>query len=454
MYMTKQQRLVLIVSVLASFVTGLDGFIVNVALPAIARELGGGLVIQQWVVNGYLITLGALMLIAGSLADLFGRKKILQVGLVLFAITSLLCAFAPTGPVLIVARILQGVAGALLGPSSLALIISNFSGSKQSKAIGTWTAWTAIAPAIAPLIGGLLIDTLSWRYIFGINIIPIALALWALTRMDSKEDLRERTKIDVTGAILCTIGLGAIVYALIEQPHYGWLHPLIYGASFVGALSLALFFWYERHSSHPMLPLELFAVRNFSVGNIATTTIYAGLSVSTFLISIFLQQIGGYPATLAGVALLPVTVVMFVLSSRFGALAGKYGPRLFMSAGPIIGGGGFLLMTSVTQNVNYWTQILPGVLLFAIGLSITVAPLTSAILGSIHKNQAGIGSAINNAVARVAGLVAISLLGIILGSNLTLEGFHHGILLAALLLIIGGIVSAFGITNNFERQKD
>lgn len=421
--MNREQRLVLVISILASFVAFLDGSVVNVALPSITRDLGGGLAAQQWIVDAYLITLGSLILIAGSLSDLFGRKKILVGGRVGFALASVLCALAPNNTFLIIARGLQGIAGALLVPSSLAIIISTFSGTAQSKAIGTWTAWTGISFIIGPLVGGVLVDSASWRWIFAINIIPIAITLYLLSLVHPPEQIKSSTKVDVLGAVLCAVGLGGPVFALIEQPHYGWGSPVIYLPLVLGLLLFAAYLRYEAKSSHPMLPLSLFKRRNFSVGNIATTAIYGGLSISTFLIVIFLQQVAGYSALQAGLALLPVTAVMFTLSPRFGALAGKVGPRLFMAAGPLVAAVGFLLMLRVQQHVSYVGELLPGVLVFALGLSMTVAPLTAAILGDVEAKHAGVASAVNNAVSRIAGLVTIAVIGVVTGPHLNIAGF-------------------------------
>lgn len=445
--MHKQQRLVLIISILASFVAFLDGSVVNVALPAIVRNLGGGLVVQQWVVDAYMITLGSLMLIAGSLSDLFGRKKVLGMGLAAFGITSVLCAMAPSAGFLIGSRALQGIAGALLVPSSLALIISAFSGRAQGKAIGTWTAWTGIAFIMGPLLGGFLIDLSSWRLIFAINVLPIAVTLWLLLHLEQPEVIREHTKIDWLGTILCVVGLGGPVYALIEQAHYGWGSVVIYVPLVCGLAAFAYFIKHEGTTKHPMLPLSLFTVRNFSIGNIATMAIYAGLAISGFLITVFVQQVGHYSAIQAGLAMLPVTAIMLLLSSRFGALSGKYGPRLFMAVGPLLSSVGFLLLLRVDRSVSYWTQIFPGVLMFGLGLAATVAPLTSAVLGSIDSRQAGIASAINNAVSRVSGLIAIAALSLLTGTALDVAGFHRGVVAMAGLLIIGGVVSGFGIQN-------
>ena len=443
--MTKQQRLVLVISILASFVGALDGFVVNVALPAITNDLGGGLAVQQWIVDAYLLTLGSFILIAGSLSDLFGRKRVLSFGLIWFGIASLLCAAAPNGTFLIIARGLQGVAGALLVPSSLAMIMSTFPGPSQSKAIGTWTAWFSIAAVTGPLLGGLIISITSWRWIFAINSAPIIMTLWLMRGIAQQKQTSSAQRIDLLGAFLCAIGLGGPVFALIEQANYGWGNPIIHVPLAVGLLALVIFIWYEDKFANPMLPLSLFRSRNFSAGNVATVAIYGGLSVATFLIVITLQQVGGYSALQAGLSMLPVTVVMFALSSRFGALAGKYGPRFFMAAGPVIAGAGFLLMLRLQPQVQYVSQLLPGVLLFALGLSMTVAPLTSAVLGAIDSERAGIASAVNNAVSRIAGLLAIAALGIITGKELDITGFHRGMVAAAVLLIAGGIVSAIGI---------
>lgn len=448
-----QYRLVLWISVLASFVAFLDGSIVNVALPAIMRDLGGGLALQQWVVDAYLITLGALILVAGSLSDLFGRKRILEWGLIGFGAASLLCAFSPNGLFLVFARALQGVAGALLVPSSLALIMSSFPSSTQGKAVGQWTAWTGIAFIIGPLAGGLLVDSLSWRLIFAINIIPIVVTAYLLRHLEQPDQERATSKVDLLGALLGALGLGGTVYALIEEGHYGWTSPMIYLPLIGGILAFAIFLWHEQSSAHPMLPLGLFKVRNFGVGNIATTAIYAALSVSSFLVIVFLQQVEGYSAITAGLALLPVTIIMFLLSPRIGALSTKFGPRWFMAAGPVIAAAGFLYMLRVQTPVNYWTELLPGVLLFGLGLSITVSPLTSAILGSINSRQAGIGSAINNAVARIAGLIAVATIGIVIGSSVTLTGFRKGVILMVVLLTVGGVVSAVGIENRSPQSS-
>ncbi|MGV8884869.1 MAG: MFS transporter [Microbacteriaceae bacterium] len=444
---TREQRLVLAIAVLASFVTFLDGSVINVALPAISRELGGGITTQQWVVDAYLVTLGTLILLAGSLSDAFGRMLVLKAGLIGFAVTSVAIALAPTAELLIVFRALQGVAGALLVPSSLALIISAFRGVAQARAIGQWTGFTSAAFLAGPLLGGLFVDLLSWRLVFAINLLPIAVTLWLIVRLAQKNERPEGSGIDWLGAALGIVGLGGPVFALIEQANFGWSSPAIYLPLGIGLLCLVVFVVRQRTTRYPMLPLGLFSVRNFSVGNAATALIYGALSLGGFIVVVYLQEVAGFSATLAGLAFLPITLVNIALSSWFGTLSGRYGPRLFMTLGPIVGGIGYLLMLSMTERVDYVTQVLPGVLLFAVGLTATVAPLTAAILGAIPERQSGIGSAINNAVARIAGLITIALIGVIVGEKLTVESFHRVLIVTAVLLIAGGIVSWLGIRN-------
>lgn len=451
--MNRQQRLILIIAILASFVAFLDGSVVGVALPAISEQLGGGLLTQQWVNDAYLITLGTLILAAGSLSDIFGRKKIITIGLYGFLIASILCAIAPTGIFLILARGLQGVAGALLVPCSLALIISAFSGKAQGKAIGTWTAWTSVAFVAGPLIGGLMVDFVSWRLVFAINVIPIVAALWLLRSAEIANVTSQRSRIDFTGIWLGIVALGGIVYALIEQGHYGWSNPIIYGTFSVGLVAMVAFLMHERRTPDPMLPLTLFNVRNFSFGNIATFMIYASLSLQGFLLVIFLQQAAGYSALAAGMASIPITLILIALSSRFGALSGTYGPRFFMAVGPTISGIGALMLLMVQVPADYVTQLLPGIVVFGLGLAMTVAPLTSAILGSIKQSQAGIGSAVNNAVSRIAGLLAIAAIGIFIGTSVDLAGFHIGMIICAILLMLGGVVSAVSIRNELVVEE-
>lgn len=445
--MTKKQKMVLWICILASFVPFLDGSVINVALPAIAHDLGGGFVLQQWVVDAYAITLGAFMLIAGSLADLYGRQKIMKIGLWLFLITSLLCAGATNGTYLIVARAAQGIAGALLVPSSLALVLAYFKDEGAGKAIGQWTAWTGIAFIIGPLVGGVLVDAVSWRLVFLINVVPIFINLYLLKRLDYKEPLEKHIKLDLAGAALGAIGLAGVVYGLIEQSRFGWSSPKVYSLIIIGLVSLALFIRREQKTKQPMLPLRLFKIRNFWVGNVSSFMVYASLSLASFAIVIFVQQVGGYSAFEAGLTLLPVTLIMFFLSSKFAALCAKFGPRIFMSVGPLVAGIGFATLVFVGRSASYW-QLLPGILLYGLGLAITVAPLTTAILSAIDELQAGIASAINNAITRIAGLVAVAAVGSLVSSTLGLDGFRKVTIVMAALMFAGAVISALGITNH------
>lgn len=452
--LTPHQRRVLFVAILASFVSILDGSVVNLALPAISRELGGGLTSQQWIVDAYLLTLGALILVAGSLSDLFGRVRILVWGLMGFAATSVLCGFAVNDTMLIVARALQGVAGAMLVPSSLALIISAFSGAAQSKAIGQWTAWTGVAAIAAPLIGGVSVDFLSWRFVFFINLLPIAVCLpllWGLRSSDAPND--PGAKVDWLGAALAVAGLGGVVHAMIEQGSYGWGSPLVLVPFSVGTLALLAFVLHERRAAQPMMPLSLFAIRNFWVGNIATFLIYGALSLGFFALGLYLQQVAGMSATVAGLALLPSTVLMLFLASWFGSLAGRFGPRLFMGLGPIVAGLGFLWLLNLSAAFDYWWQVLPALILFGLGLACTVAPLTAGILGSVSAERAGIGSAVNNAVARIAGLVTVALAGAMMGGAVGTESTQQVAVVTAVLLLLGGVVSLLGIENRTSRAN-
>lgn len=444
---SRTQRLVLLIAILASFVSFLDGTVVTVALPAMQRELGGGLVTQQWVVDAYLITLGSLILVAGSLSDVFGRIVILRTGLIGFGIASIAIAAAPDPLFLVIFRAIQGIAGALLVPSSLALIMSTFRGPAQAKAIGTWTAATTAAMLVGPVLGGAFVDLLSWRLVFLINVLPIAVTLWMLAVLHQRDVREKDATVDWTGAILCTAGLGGTVFALIEQDRLGWSSPAIWLPMALGVLALAGFLVRQATARRPMMPLSLFRVRNFWTGNIATAFIYGALSLNGLVLGVYLQQGAGLKATLAGLASLPSTVIMILFSSRVGALSGRFGPRLFMTIGPLVMAGGLLLLLTVSDSFDYWTQVLPSVLLFGVGITLTVAPLTSAILGAIEPARSGIASAVNNAVARIAGLLAVAMLGVIVGGTLDLAGFHRAAIVTAALMAAGAIVSFAGIRN-------
>ena len=406
---TAIKRTALAASILGSGIVFLDGTIVNVALPSIRASLHGDLASQQWVVEAYLLTLGSLLLVGGSLGDLFGRRRVFAIGLVGFGACSLLCAIAPSAEFLIFARGIQGIAGALLVPSTLALIVDTFPVDERAAAIGTWTAWTGVATVIGPLGGGALVQAASWRWIFAINLVPVAIALMLVSRL--QPDHPTAGHVDVVGGILCALGLGGPVFALIEQPRYGWGDPRVAIPLVAGSLMLVAFVAWEARAEHPMLPLRLFKIRNFTAGNATTLLLYSGLGVATFFLVLFIQQVGGYPPIAAGLSLLPITIIMFLFSRRFGALADRLGPHLFMAGGPVVAGLGLLLLSRTSARADYLTEILPGVLVFGFGLAATVAPLTATVLSSVEEGHAGLASGVNNAVSRVAGLLAIAALG-------------------------------------------
>ena len=412
------KRLVLLAAIMGSFVAGLDATAVNVALPAIQRSLGGGLAGQQWISNAYLLTLGSLILVGGSLGDVFGERRVFAVGVGGFGAASVLCALAPSIALLVAARGLQGVFGALLTPSALAVIVAAFPPAERGAAIGSWTAWSGIAAVVGPFVGGVLIDSASWRWIFAINV-PFVIATLLLVRMaipDRAQGDRRRS-VDWAGAVLCALGLAGPVFALIREPGVGWSAPEVLGGLVGGVAFLGAFLWREARAPDPMLRLGLFRRRNFAVGNLETLSMYGGLSITFFLLVLYLQQVAGYRALEAGVATLPSTLVMFVLSKRFGALADRFGPRRFMGAGPLIAAAGLAWLARMPAHVDYWVDLLPGLGVFSIGLAMTVAPLTATVLADADESNAGIASGVNNAVARVAGLLAIAAMGAVVAGT-------------------------------------
>jgi EmrB/QacA subfamily drug resistance transporter len=443
-----RKRLALIAAVLGSFVAGLDATVVNVALPAIKRDLGGGLAGQQWIANAYMLTLGSLILVGGSLGDLFGERRIFSLGVAGFGAASVLCAAAPSVEVLVVARGLQGVFGALLTPSALAVIIAAFPPAERGAAIGSWTAWTGVAYVVGPLAGGAIVDSISWRWIFLVNVPFVLLTLVVVARaVEERPRGGPRPHVDVIGAVLCALGLAGPVYALTRQPDVGWGAPDVAISLVAGIALLGAFLAWERRSPSPMLPLGLFGRRNFAVGNVETLAMYGGLSLNVFITVLFLQQVAGYSAFEAGLATVPTTIVMFLLSKRMGGLADRLGPRAFMGGGPLLAAAGLALYQRTTADAPYLTEVFPAVLVFALGLSLTVAPLTATVLADADEHNAGIASGVNNAIARIAGLLAVAALGIVVSGAITVEGFHHATGIAALLVAAGGVLGLTGIVN-------
>ncbi|HEX4731340.1 MAG TPA: MFS transporter [Solirubrobacterales bacterium] len=502
--MSRQQRLTLVATILGSTVVFLDGTIVNVALPSLGRELNAGLAGQQWVVEAYMLTMVSLLLVGGSLGDQFGRRRLFVIGLAAFGATSILCALAPSEEFLVGARALQGIAGALLVPGSLAIVAATFAGEARGKAVGTWTAWTGIATVFGPAGGGALVGLVSWRAIFWVNI-PLIAATVTLTlrTVEESSDPDAFRGIDVPGVLLSAAGLAGPVFALIEQPTHGWGDPLVWAPLIAGVVCFAAFVVWEGRASRPMLDLSLFRIRNFAVANLTTLSVYAGLGAGLLFVGLYLQQVVGYTPLEAGLATTPISLLLFFLSPRFGRLASGVGPRLPMTAGPIVAGLGTLLFMRLNTTASYATDVFPAVLLFGLGLSMTVAPLTATVLDSVSPRRVGIASGINNGVSRVAGLLAIAVLGAVISahfgarldselgsrplspaaasavaeakeqplgvpdtkglgpaeaprivaaaSEASTSAFHLGALLAGALMILGGIASGVGIRNPRRR---
>ena len=415
----RRKQLVLAAAILGTTVVTVDSTVANVALPAIADDLGGGLAGQQWTANAYLVTLSALLLIGGSLGDIFGERRVFALGVFLFGATSLICALAPTIEVLVGARALQGVAGALLTPAALAVIVSTFPPEERGKAVGAWTAWGGIGTVLGPVIGGQLVDAASWRWIFAINVPIVLITIVLILRVVPVGRERDpNARVDVVGAALCAFGLAGITFGLIEQPLHGWTDVAVALPLVAGAVLFVSFLVWEARSAHPMLPLALFRRRNFAAGNLETFLMYGGLGLLFFFLVLFLQQVAGFSALEAGSASIPVTLLMFGLSMRFGALADKHGPRFFMGVGPLVAAVGMLLlMMRVDADAKYVTDVLPGLLVFGFGLSMTVAPLTATVLADADDSNAGIASGVNNAIARVAGLVSIAAVGAVVAAS-------------------------------------
>ena len=411
------KRLALISAIVASSIVAIDSTAVNVALPAIARDLGGGLAGQQWVANAYLLTLSSLILLSGSLSDKLGERRVFRAGVIGFGIGSILCALAPTVGVLIAARALQGVSGALLTPSALAIIVAVFPKNERGAAIGKWTAWSGIGVLIGPLLGGQIVDSFSWRGIFVINL-PLVIVALILTRIGVPERPPNAadTPIDWSGAGLAAAGLAGISFGLIEQPVLGWSSPAVIIALVAGVLLLIGFVAYEARTPNPMLPLDLFARRNFSVANAQTLAMYGGIGILGFFVTIYLQEVAGYSALKSGVTGLVPTIVMFLLSARMGRLADRYGSRRFLIFGPMVVGCGFLLMLRYGTTVSLVKDVLPALLVFSLGLALTVSPLTATVLADADESQAGIASAVNNAFARTASLITVAAVGAIASS--------------------------------------
>ena len=432
-------------TVLGSGIAFLDATVVNVALPAIEDELGGGLSGLQWTVDAYLVTLGALLLLGGSLGDMLGRRKMFILGLAGFAAASALCGIAPSIGTLIAARAIQGVAAALLTPASLAILQASFAPEDRSRAIGAWSGLSGVSTALGPFLGGYLVDAVSWRWVFIINLPLAAVAIWISVRhLPESKDESGFKRPDVTGALTAALALGGVLFALIEGPGRGWTDTQVVTAALVGVAAGAAFFVVEKRSSHPMLPLSIFRSLQFSGANITTLLVYGALSGALLLLVLELQKFMGYSALEAGASLVPLTILLLLLSSTAGRIAQQIGPRIPMTLGPLVAGVGLALFVMVEPGSEYLTSVLPGVVVFGVGMSFTVAPLTAAVLAAVESRRAGIASGVNNAVARIAGLLAIALLPLAAGLSGTGEdaerftaGFHRAMLISAGLCVLG-----------------
>jgi EmrB/QacA subfamily drug resistance transporter len=459
---TPRARWVLLATVLGSGVAFLDATVVNVALPTIGADLNASVAGLQWVINGYTLTLASLILLGGSLGDRFGRRRIFLLGTVWFAGASLLCGVAPTSEALVAARALQGIGGALLTPGSLAILQASFAMSDRGRAVGAWSGLSGVAAATAPFVGGWLIDVGSWRPIFLINVpLAVAVVVVSLRHVPETRDAARVRGIDVPGALLTVVGLAAVTWALIEAGERGATTGVLSSGA-IGLGSLAGFVAAERRVRHPMLPLEIFRSWQFSAANLVTFIVYASLSIMFFLFVVHLQQVLGYSPLQAGAATLPVTGLMLALSAPAGMLADRIGPRLPMTIGPLGIAAGLALMSRVQAEATYFGTILPGLLVFGLGLSLTVAPLTATVLAAATSKHAGIASGVNNAISRGAGLLAVAAIPGLTGLTgdayrdpaIFASGFRAAMRISAALAAAGGLLAWLSIRNEVARPAD
>jgi EmrB/QacA subfamily drug resistance transporter len=443
---------VILAAVLGSGVAFLDSTVVNVALPTIGRDLHADLAGLQWTVDGYLLTLGSLLLLGGSLGDLYGRRLMFVTGLVAFTVASIGCGLAPSIGALIVARAVQGVGGALLVPGSLALLAASFRAEDRGAAVGAWSGLSGVSTAIGPFLGGWLVDSVSWRLVFLINV-PLALVAVAvsLRHVPESRDPDATHHPDVPGALAATIGLGGVVFCLIQGSAKGFSGPVVLAGA-IGVAALVAFPFVEHRRSQPLVPLDIFRSRQFTGANLTTLTVYAAFGGALFLVVLELQEVLHYSALAAGSALLPITVIMLSLSARAGRLAQRTGPRLPMTVGPLVIAGGLIVASRIGPGDSYASAVLPAVIVIGLGLAATVAPLTAAVMGAVDEHHVGVGSGINNAVARVGGLLSVAVLpavaglgGVSSGSPAFRDGISRALVLSAALCAVGGAVAFLSV---------
>jgi EmrB/QacA subfamily drug resistance transporter len=453
---TARGRWVLTATVMGSSMAMLDGTVVGIAQPTIGKQFHAPIADLQWVSVGYLLTLAGLLLLSGALCDRYGRRRVFLIGVAWFALASLVCAVAPNIGLLIAARLLQGVGGALLTPGSLAILEASFAPAERGRVIGAWSGLGALASAIGPPLGGFLITAVSWRLIFIINA-PVALAviLVSLRHVPESRDPDATGSIDIAGSGLTILGLVGLSYGLIEGEAQGWSSPVVEGALALGIAALLVFVVVELRVRAPIVPLEIFRSMQFSATNVETLLIYGMFGGILFLLPIELQQVSHYSPTEAGASFLPLTLLMLLFSARSGALSARIGPRLQMSVGPLILAGGLAALARIDAGGNYLTEVLPAVLLFGVGLAVTVAPLTATALSSAPAERTGLASAVNNTVARTGSLLAVALLPAIAGvtgdsylhPSVFEGGFQRAAIIAAVVCAGAGVLAAATIRN-------
>lgn len=440
-------NLVLLVAVMASTVVFLDGTVVNLALPATERDIGGGMCSQQWVVDGYLLAVAATVLPGGAISDLFGRIPVLRFGLIAFGTGSLLDAAAGTPTMLVIGRLVQGLGGAFLVPGSLAMINTSFDRAERPAAIGSWTAWTSTAFAVGPLLGGLAVDLLSWRWIYVLSAAPMLVGLALTFWLPAIPGPAERVRIDVPGFALSAVGLSATVYALIESGRHGWGDPVLKVALALGISALLAFVVWQRRARNPMVPPALFTVRNFAGVNVVTAFVYGGITMGSLAVTLFLQEVGGYSATAAGLTTLPSPVISLLFARAVGNVAARVGPRLFLVAGPALAGVGLLLIHPAAHGFQVVTDVLPGRIVLAIGMVLAVTPLTAANLSSVNSAHSGIAAAIQNATGRTSALIAVACMGLIAADTVSDASFTRLLWVSAALFFAGAVVGGLAIRN-------